>query len=321
MLLLMSIEIFNMLNHHLKVIDSHVHPIRGLASAKTLINEMNKADISKAVILALDLDPKILETDLQLRDEIIGDLFAYSFFIDHFRIIDTMQRILEIGNTPNKIVADLVSEFPDKFIGFGSVNPSKDKKYVRAKLQEILDFNMSGIKLIQTLQFFDPRKNKNLKPIFNFARRNNLPILIHLGQDPGPWEIPTLRCVQNSHPKNWLKIVKKHSRNSIIFAHLGGYGKTDDSSWFNAVIEMMSINNNIYLDTSAVTYQLEVPSIVEKIRETCGFEKILFGSDTPVVQGTSMSHSRKIIENIPIITDNEKRKILSENAIDLFKIQ
>ncbi|MFX0084607.1 MAG: amidohydrolase family protein [Candidatus Hodarchaeota archaeon] len=310
-----------MLNHQLKVIDSHVHPIRGLASGKTLINEMDKANISKAVILALDLDPKILETDLKLRDEIISDLFGYSFFIDHFRIIETMTRILEIGNTPNKLVADLISEFPNKFIGFGSVNPSKDKKYVQAKLKEILNLDLRGIKLIQTLQFFDPRKNKNLNHIFNFARRHNFPILIHLGQDPGPWEIPTLRYVQNSHPKNWLKVIKKHSRNSIIFAHLGGYGKTNDSSWLNAVIEMTEINKDIYLDTSAVTYQLEVPSIVKKIRETCGFERILFGSDTPVVQGTSMSHSRKIIENISIITDNEKRKILSENALELFQIQ
>lgn len=309
-----------MLNHNLKVIDSHVHPIRGLASGKTLIYEMDKANISKAVILALDLDPKILETDLKLRDEIIGDLFAYSFFIDHYHIIDTMKRILEIGYTPNKIVADLVTEYPDKFIGFGSVNPSKDKNYVRVKLKEILDFKLHGIKLIQTLQFFDPRKNKNLKQIFNFARRKNLPILIHLGKDPGPWEIPTLRYVQKSHPINWLKIVKKHSKNKIIFAHLGGYGKTDDPSWFDAVIEMMENNTNIYLDTSAVTYQLEIPSIVKKIRETCGFDKILFGSDTPVVQGTSMSHSRKIIENIPILTNDEKRKILSENAIELFQI-
>ena len=105
-----------MLNHHLRVIDSHVHPIRGLTSGKNLINEMDKANISKAVILALDLDPKILETDLKLRDEIIGDLFAYSFFIDHFRIIDTMTRILEVGNTPNNTVAKLVNEYPDKFI-------------------------------------------------------------------------------------------------------------------------------------------------------------------------------------------------------------
>ena len=304
----------------INVIDSHVHPIRGLTSGKTLIKEMNVAGISKAVLLALDLNPEVFDTDSKLKDEIIDDLFAYSFFMDHFKVIETMKRILEVGKTSNTAVSKLVSQYPDRFIGFGSVNPSKDKKYVNTKLEEIINLKLNGIKLIQTLQFFDPQKNKKLNKIFKFARKFDLPILIHLGQDPGPWEIPTLRCVQNSHPKNWVKLVKKHSKNKIIFAHLGGYGKTDDSSWFNAVIEMMKTNDNIFLDTSAVTYQLEIPAIVDRIRKTCDFQKILFGSDTPVVQGTSMLHSRKIIENSPIITYEEKIKIFSENAIDLFKI-
>ncbi|MHA1967050.1 MAG: amidohydrolase family protein [Candidatus Hodarchaeales archaeon] len=304
----------------LDVIDSHVHPIKGLTSGESLLLEMNKAKISTAVILALDLDPNILDTNIKLREEIVDDLFAYSFFIDHYKIIGVMKKLLEVGNTPNDLVATIVNSFPSRFIGFGSLNPSKDRKYVKSKLREIIDLNLRGIKLIPTLQFFNPKKNKNLKTIFTFAKRNDLPLLIHLGQDPGPWEIPTLRHVKYSHPENWVKLVKKFSSNKIIFAHLGGYGKTDDRTWFDSVVEMTQINENIYLDTSAVTYQLEDSYIIEKIRETCGFKRILFGTDSPIVQGTSMVHSRKIIENIPIITDEEKRFILSENSKELFNI-
>lgn len=304
----------------LDVIDSHVHPIKGLVSGESLIVEMNKAKISKAVILALDLDPNILETNITLREEIIDDLFAYSFFIDHYNIIGMMKKILEVGNTPNELVAKIVNHHPSCFIGFGSINPSKDRKYVKSKLKEIIDLGLCGIKLIPTLQFFNPKKNKNMKSIFTFARRNDLTLLIHLGQDPGPWEIPTLRHVKYSHPEYWVKLVKKFSSNKIIFAHLGGYGKTDDRSWFNSVIEMTRNNKNIYLDTSAVAFQLGAPYIVEKIRETCGFKRILFGTDSPIVQGTSMVHSRKIIERIPIISDDEKRAILSENSKELFNI-
>ncbi len=304
----------------LDVIDSHVHPIKGLTSGESLLVEMNKAKISKAVILALDLDPTILETNLILREEIIDDLFAYSFFIDHYNIIGVMKRILDVGNTPNELVAKIVNKNSSRFIGFGSINPSKDRKYVKSKLKEILALGLRGIKLIPTLQFFNPKKNKNLKSIFTFAKRNDLTLMIHLGQDPGPWEIPTLRHVKYSHPDYWVKLIKKFSRNKIIFAHLGGYGKTDDRSWFNSVIEITRNNKNIYLDTSAVAYQLEVPYIVEKIRETCGFKQILFGTDSPIVQDTSMVHSRKIIEKIPIISDDEKRAILSENSKELFSI-
>ncbi|MFX1286535.1 MAG: amidohydrolase family protein [Promethearchaeota archaeon] len=304
-----------------EVIDSHVHPIQSLTSGESLIKEMEKAKVTKAVLLALDLDPNVLDTDLNLRDEIIYDFLSYSLFIDPYQLLNTMKTILRIGNTPNERVANIVQQYPTRFIGFGSVNPSKDSKYIKVKLQEISDLNLKGIKLIPTLQFFDPKKNKNLKIIFKFSYRLDLPILIHLGKDPGPWEIHTLRCVKKGHPKFWTKIIKKFSKNKIIFAHLGGYGKTDDDSWLNEVLKLTKKNTNIYLDTSAVPYHLEDPSVVKIIRETCGFEKVLFGTDTPIVMGTSMEHSRYLIENNPILTKEEKLMIFSENAKELFQIK
>ncbi|MFX0116073.1 MAG: amidohydrolase family protein [Candidatus Hodarchaeota archaeon] len=304
-----------------EIIDSHVHPIRALATGESLITEMKRAKVSKAVLLGLDLEPNIFDFDETLRDEVISDLCAYSLFIDVFRLLDTMKMILQVGNTSNKLVAELVRQYPEQFIGFGSVNPSKDSHYVEAKLQEIADLGLQGIKLISTLQFFHPKKNRNLKKIFKFAQHKDWPILIHLGKDPGPWEIHTLRCVQNSHPKNWVKVIKKFSKNKVIFAHLGGYGQINDETWLNNVLKMASTNPNVYLDTSAVPNYLENPSITEKIRETCGFERILFGTDTPVVLGTSMQHSRAVIEKNPLLTNAEKLSIFSENASQLLHLE
>ncbi|MFX0114482.1 MAG: amidohydrolase family protein [Candidatus Hodarchaeota archaeon] len=304
-----------------EIIDTHVHPIKALADGESLIKEMEKAGVSKAVLLALDVDPDILDEDLALRDEILRDLFAFSFFLDHFQLLDTMKTILRLGNTSNQLVADLISQHPQRFIGFGSVNPAKGSQYVATKLQEISDLGLQGIKLIPTLQFFHPKKEKNLKRIFKFARKKDWPILIHLGKDPGPWEIHTLRCVQNSHPKCWAKLVKKFSKNKIIFAHLGGYGKIEDESWLSETLEMATSYPNIYIDTAAVPNYLEIQSVVETIRETCGFEHILFGTDTPVVIGTSMEHSRLIIERNPLLTEDEKTLIFSINAKRLFGLE
>ncbi|MHA2270757.1 MAG: amidohydrolase family protein [Candidatus Hodarchaeales archaeon] len=298
--------------------DTHVHPIRSFATAESLRKEMESAGVSRAVLLALDLDPDILDSKA-LKEQILRDFLEYSLFLDPFRLLNTMKTILRLGNTPNELVADLVSQHPDQFIGFGSVNPAKDGRYVKAKLEEIAQLGLQGIKLISTLQFFNPRKNKNLKTIFKFAQRKDWPILIHLGKDPGPWEIHTLQCVQNSHPRNWKKIVKKFSNNKIIFAHLGGYGTLDDETWLDEVLRMALKNPNIYLDTSAVPNYLEIDAIVDSIRETCGFERILFGTDTPVVLGTSMEHSRSVIERNPLLTEEEKRLIFSENARRLFQ--
>ncbi|MFW9854237.1 MAG: amidohydrolase family protein [Candidatus Thorarchaeota archaeon] len=307
-------------NYKYTVIDTHVHPIRSLVTEKSLIDEVRKAGINKAVLLALDLDVEAITNDEKLKYEIINNLLEYSLFIDAFKLIRAMEQILRMGLTSNSFVADIVNANPEFFIGFGSVNPSKDSSYIKEKLVEIEKLGLRGIKLIPTLQFFNPAKNKNIKLIFRYARERDWPILIHAGGDPGPFEIPTLKCVKDSHPKNWRKHVRK-TKNKIIFAHLGCYGRIDHDSWFSETTNLAKNNPNIYLDTSAVTYHLEDPGIVEHIRQTCGFRKILFGTDTPVVQGTSMRHSLDVIKNSPVLTPNEKRLILGENAKALLKIE
>ncbi len=299
-------------------IDTHVHPIRGIATGESLIKEMDKSGVEKAILLALDLDPEVLSVDHKLRESIIDDFYAYSYFINPDQLLDGMKNILNAGQTSNELVAQLCLKFPDRFLGFGSVNPSKNKQYVQKKLEEIESLGLRGIKLIPTLQFFFPNKNKNLKLIFKFAQKRDWTILIHCGRDPGPFEIPTLRHVKASHPIQWTKHIQK-TKTKIILAHLGGYGEVGqgESDWLNTVLELANKNPNVYLDTSSVTYAFNDSSIVSKLRKL-GFDRILFGSDTPVVHGTSMLHSKNIIINTSLLTDKEKSMILRENAKRIF---
>jgi predicted TIM-barrel fold metal-dependent hydrolase len=302
----------------ISAIDVHIHPIRGIATGESLIKEMDKSGIEKAILLALDLDPEVFTNDRKLQDNIIDDFYAYSYFINPDQLLDGMKNILIAGQTSNELVAKICHKFPDRFLGFGSVNPSKSKQYVKKTLREIESLGLHGIKFISTLQFFFPDKNKNVKTIFKFAHKRDWTILIHSGRDPGPFEIPTLRHVKASHPKYWTKHVEK-TKTNIIFAHLGGYGEVGlgGDDWLDSVLELVKKNPNIYLDTSSVTYVFNDSSIVSKLRDL-GFDRILFGSDTPVVHGTSMEHSKNIISKTSLLTDKEKRMILRENAIRLF---
>ncbi len=299
-------------------IDTHIHPIRGIATGESLIKEMDKSGISQAILLALDLDPDAITINEKLREDLIDDFYAYSYFVNPDQLLDGMKNILSAGQTSNDLVSQLCRKYPDRFLGFGSVNPSKSKKYVKEKLDEIESLGLHGIKLISTLQFFFPNKNKNLSRIFKFAQKKDWTILLHSGRDPGPFEIPTLRHVKASHPKYWAKHLNK-VKTKVIFAHLGGYGEVGlgNDDWLDSVLELANKNPNIYLDTSSVTYAFNDPKIVTKLRKL-GFNRILFGSDTPVVHGTSMEHSKNIIAKTALLSDKEKKMILRENAIRIF---
>jgi predicted TIM-barrel fold metal-dependent hydrolase len=304
--------------NQITAIDTHIHPIRGIATGESLIKEMDKSGITQAILLALDLDPGVINNDDKLREAIIDDFYAYSYFVNPDQLLDGMQNILSAGHTSNDLVSQLCRKFPDRFLGFGSVNPSKSKKYVKEKLEEIESLGLHGIKLISTLQFFFPDKNKNLNRIFKFAQKRDWTILIHSGRDPGPFEIPTLRHVKASHPKFWAKHLNK-LKTRVIFAHLGGYGEIGqgNNDWFDSVLELAKNNSNVYLDTSAVTYAFNNPNLVAKLREL-GFDRILFGSDTPVVFGTSMEHSKNVIAKTTLLSEKEKKMILRENAERIF---
>ncbi|MHA1975042.1 MAG: amidohydrolase family protein [Candidatus Hodarchaeales archaeon] len=322
------------MNYIGEVIDTHVHPIRKLSSVESIFKEMEEAGVRISVLLGLDLDKNVLKDDLKLKDEVVDDLYAYSIMIDPYRILDVMERVLEIGDTPNSLINDLVKKYPDKFMGYGSINPRRSTKEVKNLIKDIDNYNLSGIKLLPTLQFFKPGDikerilsrtqrmiDKNLNLIFKFSKKKDIPILIHPGKDPGPWEIRTLRCVQNTHPKYWRGLINKYSNNKIIIAHLGCYGCEDyDDSWFQEALDLATHFPNVFLDTSAVTYYLDSSKVVKAIRSSCTFDKILFGTDSPVVYGSSMKKNVKIIIENQKLSEKEKRQVLSDNAKQLLNI-
>jgi predicted TIM-barrel fold metal-dependent hydrolase len=75
--------------------------------------------------------------------------------------------------------------------------------------------------------------------------------------------------------------------------------------------------DNIWFDVAAVTYTLTEKSYVERIRDAVGFDRVLFGSDYPVVQGTSIKTMVSDVRASPYLTNEEKAKVLGLNAFKL----
>jgi len=305
------------------IIDIHVHPF---LHETEILNEMKRACVDYAVLLAVDTDPSDVEKPeikSRLRQRHLDSLLGFRA-LRFASIEDGIKQFFQglIAYYPelkssNQEIADLVKRNPDKFIGFGSVNPNKDEDYVERKLEEISTLGFKGIKMLPTLQLFSPIENKNFEKICEYCEENKKVLLYHTGCDPGPWEIPEIS--EDANPK-YLKPVLERYNPVIVLAHTGSYSAYKPGIWFDEAFELGKNFDNVYFDSAAVSSFIYSEKILKRIREEVGLDRLLYGSDYPVVWGTDMESEVGVIKRCKYLTEDEKKNILGLNAAKILNL-
>jgi predicted TIM-barrel fold metal-dependent hydrolase len=300
-----------------QIIDTHVHPKMG---ATALLVEMDNAGVQRAVLLAVDTDPNDLRDPETLRQT------RFRFFktpeakrILWSEVEATMLQKLTPKVT-NQIVADLVSGHPDRFIGLGSINLSKDPLYVESKLEEIEHLGLRGIKLLPFSHFFDPAENANFMRVCEWCQKNRRVILIHTGCGAPPWDARAFSI--DANPDKLRPALERYPETPIILAHLGSYSKDEPGIWFEEACQLGADYTNVWGDLAAVAWLVEREWRINRIRETIGFKRILFASDYPAVANqVSIGYMINLVRENPFLTEDEKLDILGRNAARLFEIE
>jgi len=298
-----------------KIVDIHLHPFPFMANSD-LLTEMDRAGVDVAILLALDVDPTDLERPT--IKEMVHNRLLEMYFFDVKKVMEELKVFLEIARIDNEHVAGLVKRHRDRFVGFGSINLSKSQAYVEEKIREISRLDLKGIKLIPTLQFFNPvTVKKNMEKLFEYCEKKRKIITYHTGCDPYIWEEPHFS--QDANPKYLKPIIQDFEKVKVILAHMGCYSAKVPGVWMDEALELGKENKNVWFDIAAVPYVVTYRKLVEKVRKTVGFEQVLFGSDYPAVGGGGVSIKSMIAEirNSKHITENEKEKILGLNAVKL----
>lgn len=302
-----------------KVVDVHLHPF-SLMTDSHLLSEMSKAGVDVAVLLALDVDPKDVERPE--TKEMIRNRLLNMYFFDVDKVMEGMHCILEMARTDDEQVADFVRRHPDRFVGFGSVNLSKSQAYVEEKIQKIDSLNLKGIKLIPTLQFFNPTVVKqNMEKLFDYCEKKGKIVTSHTGCDPYIWEQPHFS--QDANPKYLKPIIRDFETVNVIVAHMGCYSAKVPGVWMDEALELGKENLNVWFDIAAVPYVVTHRKLVDKVRKTVGFDRVLFGSDYPSVGGGEVSIKSMVAEvkESNHLTMEEKAKVLGANAVRLFGLE
>ncbi|MEM3397943.1 MAG: amidohydrolase family protein [Nitrososphaerota archaeon] len=298
----------------LGTVDFHVHPIPRLINEKELSREIDRSKIDVAVLLALDVDPSYLE-DKHISSRLLQECIG-AINLNGLGCLENVKEILRTSYTSNEYVAKLAKNNPSKFIGVGSVNPSKSISYVKDKLKEVKNLDLAGVKLIPTLQFFNPLKEKDkLQKIFEFCEDEEKIIIFHTGCDPSIWEEPAFS--QNANPAVLEHYVRKFKNVPIVLAHIGSYSRKYPGIWLEEALQLGKKYNNVWFDISAVPYLLVDRKYVEKISREVGWDRILFGSDYPVVWGSNISTVVDFIQVGTPLSENDLEKVMYLNALKL----
>ena len=306
------------------VVDMHVHLLAAMEFEKALLREMERAGVELVVLLTMDLNPSVLRKE-EVRSKLIQRYKkTRAYEVDPTRwneeeFMRYLENFFHSFRPPptHQYLASFVESFPKLAVGIGSINPLKPTEYVEEKLREIAKLRLKGVKVLPTLQLFDPATNQNFELICEFCERNKLLLICHTGCDPGPFELPELS--QDANPERLVPVLERYSVN-IVLAHLGSYSVHNPRIWLTEALEILKRFENAYADTSAVNYALFYrEDVVERIRRLGLFEKLLFGSDFPYIRKSNIAYEVRGVRESRYLTEEEKEAVLRGNALKLLR--
>jgi predicted TIM-barrel fold metal-dependent hydrolase len=296
------------------VVDAHIHP--KMAEAE-LLAEMQAAGVTHGVLLAVDTDPADMQRP-EIRNQVryrflispVGRQMAYPDF--EALILRKLQ-----PKVTNAIVAQWTQKYPERFIGLGSVDLSKDAAYVEARLEEIDHLGLRGIKLLPFAQFYNPAQSENFRRLCRYCEETGKVILQHTGCGDGPWEIPELS--QDCNPMYLRPALEQFHQVPIILGHLGSYSRIKPGIWLDEALNLAQDFPNVWGDLAAVPWLLEDERIVDRMRETIGLDRVLFASDYPAGAGqVSVKTLVELVRYSIHLSNQEKSQILGLNAARLY---
>ncbi len=205
------------------------------------------------------------------------------------------------------VEADRAAGF-HRLTGLGTIHPDTENK--RAAVEEIVSLGLHGVKLHPDMQKFaidDPRAYD----IYALCEERGLPLLVHMG-DPR---------YDFSSPDRLHRVMLDFPDLIVVGAHMGGWANWDYAC------ERLSGHVNLYVDSSssiaaAGKHHGLVPEIVyldsdhaARLIRAWGTDKVLYGTDYPMWSLEADIESFFALG----LTEEENRRILSENACRVFK--
>lgn len=198
----------------------------------------------------------------------------------------------------NEAIYHGVQRYPDRFLGFGWVNPRLGMDRASDTIKRCYEeYGFLGLKLNGAQDDYVIDDEELAMPVIEEAVGYGRPIAFHIGGD----------FPENTHPFRLGRIAERFPDHPFIMIHIGG---ASFPALDRAAIEIASRHPNITTIGSAIHER----AILEAIR-VLGPERVCFGSDMPFfLMGARLAMYREILSDQ---SDAARAAILGGNMLRL----
>jgi len=203
---------------------------------------------------------------------------------------------------PNERVAEVRDEYPDFFVGFGSVDPHKDDCVAEA-VRCVEELGLSGFKFQQLAQGFDPSAPEH-RELFDTIEALGVPCVFHGGNSTMGAGAPGGRGLRIKHGDPMLldDLAAEHPDLQILIAHPA-------FPWEKEQLAICQQKGNVSMDLSGWRPKYIDDQVLQYAR-TVLQDDVMFGTDYPMLE------PRPWLEEFAELDWDEdvQRKLLFENA-------
>lgn len=200
----------------------------------------------------------------------------------------------------NEFVHESVKRYPDRLVGFASVNPLGGDDAACELERSVKEFGLKGLKLHPRSQGFRA-DDERILPVIRKCAELEIPVVLDsILNRPG--------YLMDQRPLLVDKLARDVPDAKIIMAHMGGFRFMD-------ALAVANTNKNVYLDISVTlsyfsgsSFEKDLEFVIKKV----GADRIIYGSDHPdPMLDAAFEESSKIFERFDL-TETEKKRILGE---------
>jgi predicted TIM-barrel fold metal-dependent hydrolase len=239
----------------MEIINAHVHMIEFEALAERQTGQLMPGGIAVYENIEASLPLLLPRTLLAQMDE-AG--------IDKSIIYAVEAPVLYASN---EYVKSLCDKYPDRLIGFASVDP-KSPDATKILERAIKEMGLKGLKFHPPLQDFFPN-DKNVFPVYEKALELDIPVVFHVGTTP----FGNMCKLSQANPLLLDDVANQFPDLRIMLTHLS-------TLWHNEAFMVVEKHPNVFIDTAAYLY--EIPQILNlNLIKRLGADKVIFGTDYP----------------------------------------